>query len=199
MKNEILEVLRKIAGTSTVSAFENAEEEARYNRSVSGGNQSFSRKAITSFLSDEMVKVESEINGRKVTYGAFAAVADGQPLLISANSVVRRVYSTDGDATGELYQISGITEFGDSPKRIVQTLISQRKGIRCVGTKPLYQPRFVNGAPVYEGMVRRNVPVYDVVDVPTVSSGMTQPTAPAAPNGQNVMGGNGQNVTGMPF
>lgn len=169
MKNEVLEKYRQIAGTAKVSSFNDEAEEKMYDRSINGGNQSFSRRTITSFVSDEMMKVESEINGRNVTYGAFAAEADGQPLLISANSVVRRVYSTNGDATGEVYQISGITEFGDSPKAIVKALIAQNKGIRCVGTKPLYQPRFVNGSPVYEGMVRRNLPTFEVVDLPTTS------------------------------
>lgn len=139
-------------------------EVSNYDRSVNGGNMSFSRTDVTKFSDADMLKVTSVIRKETRTYGAFAAKAGEKDLLISANAVTRRLYTEDGDATHEKFQIKDITNFGESPKEIVKNLIEKKKGIKCVGIEPLYSPRFVNGEAVYTGMVRRNYPVFEVVD-----------------------------------
>lgn len=141
-----------------------ASEESQFNRSLSGGNMSFSRTALTTFSDADMLKVETVIRKEARTYGAFAAKAGDKDLLISANAITRRLYTEDGDATNEVFQITGIAEFGETPKEIVKNLIEKKKAIKCVGVKPLYAPRFVNGEAVYNGMVRRNYPIFEVVD-----------------------------------
>lgn len=141
-----------------------ASEESQYNRSVNGGNMSFSRNNLTTFVDSDMLKVETVIRKETRSYGAFAAKAGDKDLLISANAITRQLYTEDGDATNNVFQISGITDFGESPKEIVTNLIAKKKAIKCVGTKPLYAPRFVNGEAVYTGMIRRNYPVFEVVD-----------------------------------
>ena len=151
------------ANNVKVSKMESSEE-SQYNRSLNGGNMSFSRSELTTFSDADMLKVESVIRKETRTYGAFAAKAGDKDLLISANAITRRLYTEDGDATNETFQISGIMNFGDTPKEIVTNLIAQKKAIKCVGTKPLYAPRFVNGEAVYTGMIRRNYPVFEVVD-----------------------------------
>lgn len=141
-----------------------ADEENQYNRSINGGNMSFSRTALTTFADSDMLKVETVIRKETRSYGAFAAKAGEKDLLISANAITRQLYTEDGDATHNVFQISGITDFGETPKEIVTNLIAKKKAIKCVGTKPLYAPRFVNGEAVYTGMIRRNYPVFEVVD-----------------------------------
>lgn len=141
-----------------------AAEENQYNRSVNGGNMAFSRTALTTFIDSDMLKVETVIRKEARSYGAFAAKAGEKNLLISANALIRQLYTEDGDATNNIYQISGITTFGDTPKEIVTNLIAKKKAIKCTGVKPLYAPRFINGEAVYTGMTRRNYPVFEVVD-----------------------------------
>ena len=161
---EQLNAIQSVAGNAKVSIATESEQNS-LNRSLSGGSMALSRKGKTTFTDSTMLKVETVINGEKRTYGAFAAKDEaGQDLLISANSITRRLYTEDGDATNEMFQITGISEYGDNPKEIVANLITKKKAIECDGQKPLYAPRFINGQAVYEGMVRRNFPTFKVVD-----------------------------------
>lgn len=161
---EVLSALKNANPNVTISEFKDAAEEQTYNRSLSGGNMSFSRNDLTVFNTAEMLKVTTVINKESRTYGAFAAKAGKKDLLISANAITRRLYTEDGDATNEKFQIKGITAFGDTPKEIVTNLIAKKKAIKCTGVEPLFAPRFVNGEAVYNGMIRRNYPVFEVVD-----------------------------------
>lgn len=161
---EQLSALQSVAGNAKVSVATESEENS-LNRSLSGGSMSLSRTGKTIFQDATLLKVETIINGEKRTYGAFAAKDEsGKDLLISANSITRRLYTEDGDATHEIFQVTGISEYGDNPKEIVSNLIARKKALECKGTKPLYAPRFINGQAIYEGMVRRNFPTFKVVD-----------------------------------
>ena len=162
--SEQLNAIQSVAGNAKVSVATESEQN-NLNRSLSGGSMSFSRTGKTTFTDSTMLKVETIINGEKRTYGAFAAKDEkGKDLLISANSIIRRLYTEDGDATHEIFQVTGISEYGDNPKEIVTNLIAKKKALNCEGVKPLFAPRFVNGQAVYEGMVRRNFPTFKVVD-----------------------------------
>lgn len=161
---EQLNAIQSVAGNAKISVATESEQND-LNRSLSGGSMSLSRTGKTIFQDSTMLKVETVINGEKRTYGAFAAKDErGKDLLISANSIIRRLYTEDGDATHEIFQVTGISEYGDNPKEIVTNLIAKKKAIDCEGLKPLYQPRYINGQAVFEGMIRRNYPTFKVVD-----------------------------------
>lgn len=164
MINETTLVALQNANPSLKVSKMTEKEENQFNRSLNGGNLSFSRSNLTVFSGNDMLKIETVINKETRVYGAFAAKAGDKDLLISANAITRRLYTEDGDATNEKFQIKGINSFGDTPKEIVTNLIAKKKAIKCVGVEPLYAPRFVNGEAVYTGMVRRNYPVFEVVD-----------------------------------
>ena len=159
------ESVKKLASANNVKITEMKEgEENQFNRSINGGSMSFSRSGLTIFTDNTMVKVETIINKEARSYGAFIAKSGDKDLLISANSVIRRLYTEDGDATNEVWQVKDIAKYGDSPKEIITNLISQKKAVKFAGTKPLYAPRFVNGEAVYTGMIKRNYPTFEVVD-----------------------------------
>lgn len=164
MLNEtIIKDYQLIAGSAKVEKCKDANEESNLNRSLSGGNLAFSRTEKTKFVDSETLKVTNEINGQARTYGAFAAETEsGKKLLISANSITRRLYTEDGSAVHEVFQIKNVKDFGDTPKEIVTNVIAKGLGIECVGMQPLYSPRFVNGQAIYEGMVQRNFPIYEI-------------------------------------